>query len=31
MVAVTDVRELGIRHADISLGRAKVYSISEEE
>ncbi|MGO9691137.1 MAG: NrfD/PsrC family molybdoenzyme membrane anchor subunit [Syntrophobacteraceae bacterium] len=31
MVAVTDVRELGIRHADISLGRAKVHSISEEE
>jgi Ni/Fe-hydrogenase subunit HybB-like protein len=31
MVAVTDVRELGIRHTDVSLGRAKVHSISEEE
>lgn len=31
MVAVTDVRELGVRHADISLGRAEVHSISEEE
>jgi Ni/Fe-hydrogenase subunit HybB-like protein len=31
MVAVTDVRELGVRHADVSLGRAKVHSISEEE
>jgi molybdopterin-containing oxidoreductase family membrane subunit len=31
IVAVTDVRELGVRHADVSLGRAKVHSISEEE
>ncbi len=31
MVAVTDVRELGVRHTDVSLGRAKVHSISEEE
>jgi molybdopterin-containing oxidoreductase family membrane subunit len=31
MVAVTDVRELGVRHTDVRLGRAKVHSISEEE
>ncbi len=31
MVAVTDVRELGVRHADIRIGRAEVHSISEEE
>ncbi|HET6364202.1 MAG TPA: NrfD/PsrC family molybdoenzyme membrane anchor subunit [Nitrospirota bacterium] len=31
MVAVTDVRELGVRHADIRLGRTKVHSLSEEE
>jgi Ni/Fe-hydrogenase subunit HybB-like protein len=31
MVAVTDVRELGVRHADVSLGRAKVHSLTEEE
>ncbi len=31
MVAVTDVRELGLRHADISLGRAKMHSITGEE
>ncbi|HXY54784.1 MAG TPA: NrfD/PsrC family molybdoenzyme membrane anchor subunit [Nitrospirota bacterium] len=31
MVAVTDVRELGHRHADIRLGRAEVHSITEEE
>jgi molybdopterin-containing oxidoreductase family membrane subunit len=30
MVAVTDVRELGVRHADIRLGRAEVHSITEE-
>jgi Ni/Fe-hydrogenase subunit HybB-like protein len=31
MVAVTDVRELGVRHTDVRLGRAEVHSISEEE
>jgi len=31
MVAVTDVRELGVRHTDIKLGRTKVHSLSEEE
>ena len=31
MVAVTDVRELGVRHADVKLGRAKVHSFTEEE
>jgi Ni/Fe-hydrogenase subunit HybB-like protein len=31
MVAVTDVRELGVRHSDIRLGRTKVHSLSEEE
>ena len=30
MVAVTDVRELGIRHAHVKLGRAEVHSITEE-
>jgi Ni/Fe-hydrogenase subunit HybB-like protein len=30
IVAVTDVRELGVRHRDVTLGRAKVHSISEE-
>jgi hypothetical protein len=30
MVAVTDVRELGARHADVRLGRAEVHSITEE-
>ena len=29
MVAVTDVRELGIRHAHVKLGRAEVHSITE--
>jgi Ni/Fe-hydrogenase subunit HybB-like protein len=31
MVAVTDVRELGIRHVDVRLGRADVHSITGEE
>jgi Ni/Fe-hydrogenase subunit HybB-like protein len=31
MVAVTDVRELGVRHADIELGRARVHSLTSEE
>ena len=31
IVAVTDVRELEVRRADVSLGRAKVTSIVEEE
>ena len=31
MVAVTDVRELGVRHADVRLGRAEVHSITGEE
>ncbi|HTP05637.1 MAG TPA: NrfD/PsrC family molybdoenzyme membrane anchor subunit [Nitrospirota bacterium] len=31
MVAVTDVRELGVRHSDIRLGRTEVHTISEEE
>lgn len=31
MVAMTDVRELGVRHTDVKLGRAKVHTISEEE
>ncbi len=31
MVAVTDVRDLGVRHSDIKLGRTKVHSLSEEE
>src|SRR5512142_386643 len=30
MVAVTDVRELGARHADVRLGRAEVHSLTEE-
>jgi Ni/Fe-hydrogenase subunit HybB-like protein len=31
MVAVTDVRELGVRHTDVRLGRTEVHSLSEEE
>ena len=31
IVAVTDVRELGVRHADVKLGRAEVHSLTEEE
>ena len=31
MVAVTDVRELGVRHSDIKLGRTEVHALSEEE
>jgi Ni/Fe-hydrogenase subunit HybB-like protein len=30
MVALTDVRELGVRHADVRLGRAEVHSLTEE-
>ncbi len=31
IVAVTDVRELGVRHADVELGRTTVHSITGEE
>jgi Ni/Fe-hydrogenase subunit HybB-like protein len=31
IVAVTDVRELGVRHTDVRLGRADVHSLAEEE
>jgi Ni/Fe-hydrogenase subunit HybB-like protein len=31
IMAVSDVRELGVRHADIELGRAKMHSITGEE
>jgi Ni/Fe-hydrogenase subunit HybB-like protein len=31
IVAVTDVRELGVRHTDVELGRTKVHSIAGEE
>ena len=31
IVAVTDVRELGVRHADVKLGRTKVHSTTGEE
>lgn len=31
IVAVTDVRELGVRHTDVELGRTKVHSITGEE
>jgi Ni/Fe-hydrogenase subunit HybB-like protein len=31
MVAVTDVRELGVRHTDVRLGRTKVHSLTGEE
>ena len=31
MVAVTDVRELGVRHSDVRLGRTEVHALSEEE
>jgi molybdopterin-containing oxidoreductase family membrane subunit len=31
IVAVTDVRELGVRHTDVELGRTKVHSTTEEE
>jgi molybdopterin-containing oxidoreductase family membrane subunit len=30
IVAVTDVRELGVRHADVELGRTKVHSLAGE-
>lgn len=31
IVAVSDVRELGVRHTDVELGRTKVHSITGEE
>jgi len=31
IVAVTDVRELGVRHTDVRLGRTEVHSFTEEE
>src|SRR5512147_1776811 len=31
IVAVTDVRELGVRHTDVEVGRTKVHSITGEE
>ena len=31
IVAVTDVRELGVRHVDIELGRTKVHTTTGEE
>jgi Ni/Fe-hydrogenase subunit HybB-like protein len=31
MVALTDVRELGVRHIDVKLGRAEVHSLTGEE
>jgi molybdopterin-containing oxidoreductase family membrane subunit len=31
MVAVTDVRELEVRQAEVSLGRARLPAIAEEE
>ncbi len=31
MVALTDVRELGVRHADVRLGRAEVHLLTETE
>jgi len=31
MVALTDVRELGVRHTDVQLGRTQVHSLTGEE